>query len=622
MAKFNVPSAPAVSTFSVSELGGVDFWNSPSDVSKNRSPLCINMIRDKNGSLRKRMGYERFTDESFGKRINGACFWCGRHLIHAGTTLYSVEENGEKIIWAYNLEDEKSLFIPTVEKLYVFSGDAIYFISDDSCGKIENRAYVPTVVVSKSPSGGGTLHENYNLISTHWREQFLADGESSVYKLEKTDVDLVLEIRIRDENGDLQILDPELYSTSKKEGTVTFLTPPPKPAVVGMDNVFIEVIKEEEGRDMIYGCTVGTVFGTNGVNDRLFLGGNPKYPGMDFYSAAGDFSYFPHMNYSKLSQGHIKGYSVVNGSLYTHLSDGNLMGKSTIVKRNGASGEGVTETFVITDEFYSPEFVSINTSLALNGEALFLSKDGVYGMTVSDVTREKVCELRSAYLGKIFAEFSDEEMKKSHAVVFGDFYILALGGKVFVLDGAKKSYFSGTPLCSFQYECYYWDNIPARVVWTDGKRLFFGDENGVVYCFFTEKTAKESYTDDGKTVVCYFETADIDDSRFFKKKTYVSISAKIGAFFNTGVKIYVRSNGTWEKNPIYDSGGKGKNFGFSTLELEGVSFFSKRNEVSLCGKVRIRNVDSVRFKIMNDKAEPFVLYAFGAEFVQKGNYYK
>jgi hypothetical protein len=126
--------------------------------------------------------------------------------------------------------------------------------------------------------------------------------------------------------------------------------------------------------------------------------------------------------------------------------------------------------------------------------------------------------------------------------------------------------------------------------------------------------------DDGKKVVCYFDTADIDDRVFFKKKTYVSISVKIGAFLNTGVKIYAKTDGRFHEKPVYDSMGRGRFFDFSAVDFESVSFSSNVSEVTLCGKIRIRNTDSVSFRIMNDKSEPFSLYAFGTEYVQKNNY--
>lgn len=621
MSTFNLPSANAIGSFVIKEFGGVDLWSSPDGVSPHRSPSCVNMIRDKNGSVRKRMGYEKISTFNFGGRINGACFFNSKNYIHAYDSMYCVDEKGyiEKLFGG--LPDKKSIFITTPEILYVITGMGIFYINlSGEYGCLSDKGYVPTAIVSKTPSGGGTLYEDYNVIYPVWKEQFLADGDSTVYHLEKKNILDVVSVMIRDENGDFQRVDENLYSVNCEEGTVTFISAPKTPAVVGMDNVIIEVSIADGSMDMLLGCTVGVVFGANGKKDRLFLGGNPDHVGMDFYSASGDFSYFPHMNYSKLDGGEIKGYSVYNGSLYTHLSSENAKGKSVIVKRDGIEDENGKDVFVVSGEFSSPDAVSEKTMLSLDGEALFLSNDGVYGMTVSDVTDQQVCQLRSGYLGNSFGAFTDDEMKNSCAVIFGDFYLLAVGGKMFVLDGAKKSYFDGTPLCSFQYECYLWENIPARILWTGGKHLYFGDDEGYVYRFFNDVKSSASYMDDGKKVVCYFDTADIDDRVFFKKKTYVSISVKIGAFLNTGVKIYAKTDGRFHEKPVYDSMGRGRFFDFSAVDFESVSFSSNVSEVTLCGKIRIRNTDSVSFRIMNDKSEPFSLYAFGTEYVQKNNY--
>jgi len=619
--KFNLPPSNSVSTVTVTNFGGIDLWNSPENVDKNRSPLCVNMIRDKSGSVRKRMGYERISQECFDGRINGACYFGGMHYIHSGKRLFSVSDEGEKNLIYEGLEDEKSVFIPTSDNLYIISKGGIYFVGvEGECKTLESVAYVPTVIVSKAPAGGGTLYEDYNLLSDTWREQFLADGESTVYKLEKNNVSAVISVEIRDENGDFQILEKDKYSVSASDGTVTFKTAPEKYSVVGMDNVVITAKKDEGNKEMLYGCTVGVVYGSSGKNDRLFIGGNNNHKGMDFFSESGDFSYFPHMNYSKLSDENISGYSVANGSLYTHFEADFSIGKSRIIKRDGAESKDGREIFVITDEFYAPSLASSFTAIPLNGEALYLSKKGVYGITVSDVTSEKVCQLRSAYLGDAFEKLGEEELENAHAVVFGDFFFVVAGEKAFILDGSHKSYFEGTPLCSFQYECYYWENIPARVIWTDGERLYFGSADGKVFRFFTDRSMSGSYTDDGEKVVCFFDTAQITGRAFFKKKTFVSASAKIGAHLNTGIKIYAKTDGVWHERPVYDSMGRGKYLDFSLVNFESMSFSSNRSEVTLCGKVRIRNTDSVSFRLMNDEAEPFVLIAFGTEYVQKNNY--
>ncbi len=619
MSIFNLPSGNAINSIIINKFGGVDFASSPDSIDINRSPLCVNMIRDKDGSLRKRMGYEKLIPDALGGRINGGYRFCQKHYVHAGEKLYSISEDGSVSLVCIGVPNEKSVFIPYSDYLYVIvPGDIFRIDSLGNCFYLWENAYVPTVIVSKAPSGGGVLHEDYNLLSSSWKEQFLSDGESLSYKLEKSGLTKIVSVSIRDDDGEFKALSEDKYEADLENGVVTFSVAPSLPSVSGMDNVLIEAMKEDEweqNKAMIFGCTAYVVYGADGRNDRLFLGGNKNHLGMDFFSASGDFSYFPHMNYSKLSNKNIIGYSVFNGSLYTHFEE-DYSGESLVIKRDGNENGD----FVITDKFSAPALASSHTSLSLEGEGLFLSKTGVYGITVSDVTKEKVCQLRSAFLGDIFSSFSEDELKNAHSAIFGEFYLVSVCDKCFVLDGARKSYFSGTPLCTFQYECYYLENIPARVFWTDGERLFFGTEEGNVFVFFSNKESIASYTDDGEKVSCFFDTADLSGGAFFKKKTFVSVSAKIGAFLNTGVKIFARTDGKWHDKPVYNSMGRGRYFDFSLVDLEEISFSSNRSEVTLCGKTRIRNTDSVRFRLINDKAEPFSLVAFGTEFVKKGNY--
>lgn len=55
---FNVPASPKRSVITIDEFLGCDFTNSPASADMNKSPNCVNMIRDVPGKVRKCMGYE------------------------------------------------------------------------------------------------------------------------------------------------------------------------------------------------------------------------------------------------------------------------------------------------------------------------------------------------------------------------------------------------------------------------------------------------------------------------------------------------------------------------------------------------------------------------------------
>lgn len=68
MATFSIPKSPAKEIINIDSFEGVDFTNSPANISDNKSPNAINMIRDVPGKVRKRMGYELIKD--FGNSFN------------------------------------------------------------------------------------------------------------------------------------------------------------------------------------------------------------------------------------------------------------------------------------------------------------------------------------------------------------------------------------------------------------------------------------------------------------------------------------------------------------------------------------------------------------------------
>ena len=66
-----------------------------------------------------------------------------------------------------------------------------------------------------------------------------------------------------------------------------------------------------------------------------------------------------------------------------------------------------------------------------------------------------------------------------------DFYILALGSTLYLLDLRQRSYEKNSPYSSFQYECYYFPGITARVLFQDGDALCFGQADGKLRRFGT-----------------------------------------------------------------------------------------------------------------------------------------
>lgn len=69
---------------------GCDFTNAGTDMDADKSPNCVNMIRDVPGKIRKRMGY--YLDSSYGAQINGYHYLNNEKTacMHAGNNFYNV----------------------------------------------------------------------------------------------------------------------------------------------------------------------------------------------------------------------------------------------------------------------------------------------------------------------------------------------------------------------------------------------------------------------------------------------------------------------------------------------------------------------------------------------------
>lgn len=94
--------------------------------------------------------------------------------------------------------------------------------------------------------------------------------------------------------------------------------------------------------------------------------------------------------------------------------------------------------------------VATRSFASLNSEPLFLTARGVYALTPSDVTGERYAQERSWYIGAALTR--EQALEKACATVWGRFYVLAVNGTLYLLDGAQKSYESKNPYSTYQYE--------------------------------------------------------------------------------------------------------------------------------------------------------------------------
>lgn len=624
MAQFNVPSESQKYSAVVETFRGVDLNNSPSNVDKSRSPAAPNMIRDQVGKVRKRMGYETKVTAPGGAAINGVHHLMEETLVHAGAKLYRLSDTGGT--WSLTeigaMANARSRSFVFDQKLYLLDGTTYQVYDGETLAAVADSATVPTIIISRRPTGGGQSYQGLNLLGRKWTESFLGTADATVYQLTTKDLaEDVVTARVLNADGVWEDkTEGTDFTVDRAAGTVTFSTAPGVSPVTGQDNVQITAAKVREGYlDTINRCTIAAVYGVGGSTDRVFLSGNGDKPGVDWYSNFEDPAFFPDTNYTKLVRdgARVTGYTVLSNTLAAFI-DGASDGRNVVV-RSGVLDENGDAVFRVSNTMIGQDAVAPDTFCRTDKEPLFLTNRGVYAITAEELTGEKYSQERSYYIASAIGAAQGRE--NACACTYGDFYALALDGTIYLLDLQQKTYERNSPYSSFQYECYYWPDIPARVLFLDGDALCFGTEDGKLCRFHTNVDDVTSYNDDGAAIDAYWETSDFDGKIFFHVKTFTGLAVRLAAAVNTGVVVYAQVRGMWKQ--VFASGAKARYFDWSYIDFSKFTFSSDRTPRTLYGKIKLKKADKVRFRLQNNVLnEPFGLYAFGLQFKEPGGNYK
>ncbi len=633
------------SKLTVSEFRGVDLYNAPTNVVPSRSPEAPNMIRDVPGKVRKRMGFH--TIATYEGRINGVFSYVrdGKRteLIHAGCKLYAgqteMEEQSEEsgatpasaeapaegstpytppaqgTVLCEEMNDARSKGWQLGDKLYILDGATFRGFDGESAAPVSENAYVPKLTISRAPSGGGTAYEQLNLLGSRWCEEFLSDGVARVYQLsyDGLDADYVKVEQMTAADVWAEKAASE-YSFNPALGQVTFTAAPPRSPVEGADNIRITVKKSRpEQTARINRCNMSVLYGVGGAADRLFVTGNPDFPNTDWYSAMNDASYFPQNAYSVLGlSSRIVGYSIISDKLAAHKA-GDEDGRNIILR--GGSLVDDKAAFPVEGALHGAGAVSGHAIAYLKTEPLFFSTGGIYAVTPSDTSGERYSQNRSFFINNVLESLPDKG--ESCAVCYKDFYLLAHGERLYVLDSLLKSYEEGAPYSTHQYEAFVLEGIGARVLWTHGGTLRFGRADGTVCEFYTDPEDPRSYNDDGEPVKARWDTPVISTDAFYHKKSFRYLALKLLAAPVTGVKAWVQLGGVWR--PLFEESSRLRYLSFARMCFSKLNFSSDLTPRAFGRKLRLPKVDKARFRFENDRVnEPFGLHNLAIEFTQNG----
>ncbi len=310
----------------------------------------------------------------------------------------------------------------------------------------------------------------------------------------------------------------------------------PVHTIQGESNIRVKFAKtDEKSAENILRCRFGTYFGTNGNANTLFLSGNEDVPNMDFWSETENFNYFPSGNCCAVGTPNtaIKGYMRLGDDSLAILKAESRY-EPTLYVRTGVA-PSVDENNVIKTGYYytrgkfiTEGAVSDSSCCMLAGDPIFLSKQGVFGIVMTDnvAVEERVARERSRFINPLLAKHKN--LSKAVAIVYDNRYYLAIDGNVYVADARYTHTAKGDMPDTFNYEWWVWDNCPVRDWYEIEGELCFGTDDGRI-CLFDKEFTDRKYESLGAP------TVDIENN-------YLYYDTTCGTTLADGDLCYVKGN--------------------------------------------------------------------------------
>jgi hypothetical protein len=273
--------------------GGLSLKYDPTQLTDRQSPLMQNMVADDLGALNKRNGQAFVYTSSLGSgRVHGAYKYLfhGSKIFTWDTQMYKQTGSSAPVSIKTGLANADGSFYSFNDKLYYVNGTN-FVVVDSSLSASDVVGYIPTLIISSPPAGGGTTFEQINLLQPGFKTSFSGDGTTKIYQLPLKGLDATAVTATVDGVAKVEGTD---FTVNRSTGVVTFTTAPTN----GTNNVIITAYKTVSGNaDRIKNCKYLIDYG--GDNDtRLFAWGNDDFRNRVFRSGLLDPTYWPENEYS------------------------------------------------------------------------------------------------------------------------------------------------------------------------------------------------------------------------------------------------------------------------------------------------------------------------------------
>jgi len=334
------------------------------------------------------------------------------------------------------------------------------------------------------------------------------------------------EVKIKLKTGSWKTLDAKYYKITRKTGgkgqLAIYVSKKGFPSLTSSSKIksgafSIKIkypyLKYEDkdnnpARDAFYQCRCVAIYGS-GIINQVFMSGSltPKYTSRVWYSAVSDPTYFPELNYFEAGSDDTRILGLTKAGDYLGVVKEGVGANAAVYIAYPTSFNDNT-AYAVKNAVHGIGAISSRTFSLLNGEPLFLSPDGVYAIYASaDEEEERQIRNRSYFLNKKIKE--EDNLETAFSFVHDGIYYLCVNDHVYLLDSSQQTSWANAKT-NLQYECYYWEGVPAVAFGERDDKLYFAHEDGSL-CVFKGEEDSEAYAD-GETKESKSITETVDAS--------------------------------------------------------------------------------------------------------------
>ena len=291
---------------------------------------------------------------------------------------------------------------------------------------------------------------------------------------------------------------------------------------------------------IITGASSCASYGIGGAGDRIFLPGIEEKQNLIYFTELDNPFYWPDLNYIAAGPSSVAVMTLfpVGGYLCAAKKADGQNVNMFLISGEMQNGEPV---FTVTEGVAGTGIVSDSVCL-VEDEPHFLSENGIFSLSSSDITARKTVVNRSYFLDPLLTQ---ENKPENACLVYWNFLLIASFPETqhaYILNTRDKTYYAKAGSDHFIYEGWLWTDIPAVCFLKIGSDLFFGTGDGQLMKFNTDLEDQARYVDHpDKAIDAYFKTRAFDDGSFMTLKNMRKRGCGIllKPFVRSSCEIYV-----------------------------------------------------------------------------------